>query len=187
MARTKMKAISIITLVMCCIGVESFTGVREKRETTVCSSGFIIPPPGKVYKVSFFGDNALSWQEAREACQDLGGELAEASTREEENKILAAFDKAMSDGTIRWDWRFWIGVKKGNQEGGSLPEWVSGKKVGFDTDLTFAQNSGWNVQYWASCGTIEDTGINFFDCKQGRKRTRGYVCEFTNPSPICIQ
>jgi len=187
-----MKAIAIFTLVICCIGVESLPRVREKRKTNDCSS--LVVPGGKIYQMFYtyktvgrWGEikgAQSSWQEARVACQDLGGDLAEPSTREEEDKILAAFDKAVSGGTLRWNWQFWIGVKKNSQR----PEWVSGNKIELDSDLKFTPHSYWNSTTSTGCGTIKSNGIDFWSCRKGN--AHGHVCKFDDASPIspiCIQ
>jgi len=197
-----MKAIGIFILVICCIGVESLPGVREKRETKSCTSGLFFVPPRKVkvYKVFFNGfsvsdtgltkrnrSNDLSWQEARVACQDLGGDLAQPSTWEEEDKLLTAFGKAPeyinSEIPEIYDWsHFWIGAKK---DGADIA-WVSGKKIELDSDLKFAQ-SWWSQTGTWGCGSICGRGISFYSCSKRNAHHVGYVCEFYNASPICIQ
>jgi len=187
-------------------------GVREKLKTTNRTSGlfFVVPrtkslqSPRKVYKVFFDGfsvsdrraykglmrrngTNDLSWQEARVACQDLGGDLAQPSTWEEEDKLLTAFGKAPeyinSEIPEIYDWsHFWIGAKK---DGADIA-WVSGKKIELDSDLKFAQ-SWWSQTGTWGCGSICGRGISFYSCSKRNAHHVGYVCEFYNASPICIQ
>jgi len=185
-------------------------GVREKLKTTNRTSGlfFVVPrtkslqSPRKVYKVFFDGfsvsdrraykglmrrngTNDLSWQEARVACQDLGGDLAQPSTREEEDEIMAAFGKApeyinSEIPEIDDRWHFWIGAKK---EGADIA-WVSGKKIELDSDLKFAER-GWKDPFTWGCGSIRGKGISFYSCS--KVHHVGHVCEFYSASPICIQ
>jgi len=195
-----MKAIAIFTLVICCIGVEALPGVREKRETKNCSS--LVVPRRKIYQMFLYNERvgkytenkgALStWQQARVACQDLGGDLAEPSTREEENKILAAIDKANGkDGTLLYYWRYWIGVKipVGYVGRPSTMEWVSGNKMELDSDykplesdLKFVKYYGIGCGYITSPGIDEWNGIGFADC--GKGTGLGHVCEFDDPSRL---
>jgi len=100
-----MKLIAIFTLVIWCVGVESLPGVREKRETKDCSSALQSLHRSKRYQVFYKGkwkgkvkwngkgiliNGGQKWQESREACQALGGDLAELSNRQEKDKISAA-------------------------------------------------------------------------------------------------
>jgi len=171
-----MKAIGIFILVICCIGVESLPGVREKRETKGCSS--VVLPRGKTYQVFYKGKWKALWQESREACQDLGGDLATISTREEQDDIVAALDKFPSDQY------FWIGVKK-NQ---GVPFWVSGKEMKWQDsvlDFPHERHHSWDEQdVWNTCGFIDWKGISSMDCDTSLV---GYVCEFANgTSTVCI-
>jgi len=100
-----MKLIAIFTLVIWCVGVESLPGVREKRETKDCSSALQSLHRSKRYQVFYKGkwkgkvkwngkgiliNGGQKWQESREACQALGGDLAELSNRQEKDKIFVA-------------------------------------------------------------------------------------------------
>jgi len=189
-----MKAIAIFTLVICCIGVESLPGVRAKRETKNCRQ--------KIYQIFHKRDDEdrksiSTWREARAACQDLGGDLAVPSTREEENKILAAINKAVEGGTLLYNWKFWIGLKQVTRKVGiygkwkTYPQWVdprstywvTGEKIDTqDTDLKLSREpttAEWNDK---GCGTIEGggndrEGIRFMDC-ESEDGIQGYVCEF---------
>jgi len=187
-----MKAIAIFTLVICCIGVESLPGVRAKRETKDCSS--LVVPRQKIYQIFHKRDNEntnsiSTWKGARVACQDLGGDLAVPSTREEENKILAAINKAVEGGTLPNYWQFWIGLEQiyskylGGGEWETYPQWVSGEKIDpQDTDLKLSRapfNTDW---YDGGCGTIEGggndrEGIRFL-WGESEYGIQGYVCEF---------
>merc|ERR1712212_1274466 len=103
-----MKLIAIFTLVIWCVGVESLPGVREKRETKGCSS--IVSHRSKRYKVFYKGKNmGPNWQESREACQALGGDLAEFSNRQERKKILTAIGEFPE--FAKWE-DYWIGIEK---------------------------------------------------------------------------
>jgi len=194
-----MKAIAIFTLVICCIGVEALPGVREKRETKNCSS--LVVPRRKIYQMFLYNERVgkygqkwgaqSTWQEARVACQDLGGDLAEPSTWEEEEKILAAIDKAKGEGgPLLYYWKFWIGVKIpiGSFGRPSTMEWVSGNQMELDSDykplksdLKFQEvygqvgcgyiTSGWMMTYYP-----ELEGIGISDC--GKITAQGHVCEF---------
>jgi len=210
-----MKAIAIFTLVICCIGVESSpgSGVRKKRETTDCS--FLFFPSGKRYQAFFkdFKDQEKLlettgnfrqnyWMEARYACLKLGGDLAEPSTREEENKIIAAIGKFPE--SFQQIEKYWIGIEGkterkdedyynnyvvvqqvvGGEIGGSGFFWVSGKKMEFDSGLMFANTSTWDKETWNHCGCIHLGGIDNCSCDSGQY---GYVCEFANAAPICIE
>jgi len=190
-----MKAIAIFTLVICCIGVESLPGVREKRETKNCSS--LVVPRQKIYQIFYtyervgkYGEKKgaqSSWEEARVACQDLGGDLAEPSTREEENKIIAAIDKAEGDGTLLYYWRFWIGLQQLYDDSyNGFSQWVSGEKIERqDSDLKLTPLADWTD---GGCGTIEGggddrEGITFTNCGKG-SYVVGYLCEFDDPSRL---
>jgi len=194
-----MKAIVIFTLVICCIGVESFPGVRAKRETaTGCS--FLFSPIGQrpsefwpqlfpmVKRYQVFWDGAVTrsqmqqkWQESRVACQALGGDLAEPSTPEEQDKILAAIDKFPRGEASSQ--AYWIGLEKKTADA----NWVSGKNVDLDSGLKFSPGSQLDDKLQLNkCGLIGSmtNGIKLADCDYG---LAGYVCEFENAAPICIQ
>jgi len=108
-----MKLIAIFTLVIWCVGVESLPGVREKRETKGCSS--IVSHRSKRYKVFYKGKNmGPNWQESREACQALGGDLAELAgpaNRQERKKILTAIGEFPKFAKCYYC-DYWIGIKK---------------------------------------------------------------------------
>jgi len=163
------------------------------------------PPPLKRYEVIHiwgFSDDPeqtqywIQWQEAREACQDVGGDLAEPSTWKEQFKIMMAIDKFPVG---KWS-SYWIGIKKKTADassglGGSNETrtttadafWVSGKKLELDSGLKFTTYSQWDNKLRLNrCGAINYAGIDEARCDGG---LLGYVCEFTNEfaSPICIQ
>jgi len=171
--------------------------VREKRETTGCSLLFFpktsMRPPLKRYQVFYnlgLSDQnetnetkdetpyLIKWQEARVACQDLGGDLAEPSTSKEQFKIMAAMDKFPA-GKGRM---YWIGIEE--KTAGAF--WVSGKKLALNSGLKLTTYSQWdNDRGLNRCGAIINYGITDRDCDFGLV---GYVCEFANEfdSPICI-
>jgi len=193
-----MKAIAIFTLVICCIGVESFPGVREKRETaTGCS--FLFRPVGaqlarwpqvfpkvKRYEVFWKGgredEYSHTWQESREACQAFGGDLAEPLTREEQAKIMEGISKLPSGAPRASSQGYWIGLEKKTADA----IWVSGKKMKLNSDLIIDPVSlGFDQKYRMNvCGMLGIKGIRDLDCDYG---LAGYVCEFENAAPICIQ
>jgi len=191
-----MKAIAIFTLVICCIGVESLPGVRAKRETKDCSS--LVVPRQKIYQIFHKRDNEntnsiSTWKGARVACQDLGGDLAVPSTREEENKIIAAINKTV----LLNDWQFWIGLKqiwrqdRTDRKWKKHPQWVSGEKIDpQDTDLKLSRAPFHTKWSDAGCGTIagggnDREGIRFMS-GQSEYGIEGYVCEFDYPFPSVI-
>jgi len=177
-------------------------GVPKKRVTTNCSGlVFLRPSDTKVYKVIFTGfsdteltirnrESILSWQEARLACQDLGGDLAQPETREDQNKIIAVFGKAHRYIKIFYSsWKFWIGIEKKRAD----ITWVSGKKIANDSDLRITPRELEAWKYYgkeriSGCGNINDEGIGFRSCSKGHAQghAQGYVCEFAEASPICV-
>jgi len=168
-----MRAIASFTLVIWCIGVESLPvpGVRQKRETKGCSS--IVFPSPKRYQVFYKGAlNDPRWQESREACKTLGGDLAEFSNRQEQDKILNAFRKF----PIGRGEQYWIGITKKQDEA----FWISGKKVELDSDLKFTRFSRLGFKSSRNqCGVIYHTGIRGAGCnRMTLNAAAGYVCEF---------
>jgi len=177
-------------------------GVPKKRVTTNCSGlVFLRPSDTKVYKVIFTGfsdteltirnrESILSWQEARLACQDLGGDLAQPETREDQAKIMAVFGKAHRYIKIFYSsWKFWIGIEKKRAD----ITWVSGKKIANDSDLRITPRELEAWKYYgkeriSGCGNINDEGIGFRSCSKGHAQghAQGYVCEFAEASPICV-
>jgi len=172
-----MKAIAIFTLVIWCVGVESLPGVREKRETKVCSSIDQSLHRSKRYQVFHKGSEYSgmkhgnpTWQESRKACQALGGDLAEFKNRQEQDKIENAI--------IKWPTgryaAYWIGIEKGSGEDAI---WISGEKVEFNSDLMF---SSFNTLHEKSTrdkfGVIDREGIR----DSWGFWTAGYVCEFAS-------
>jgi len=115
----------------------------------------------------------------------LGGDLAEPSTWEEEEKILAAIDKAKGEGgPLLYYWKFWIGVKIpiGSFGRPSTMEWVSGNQMELDSDhkplesdLKFIEVYGFGCGYITSEAKRSE-GIGFGDC--GKTTAQGHVCEF---------
>jgi len=185
-----MKAIAIFTLVIWCIGVESLPGVREKRETKGCS--FLLSdedvPSGKRYHV-FVNAGTKSrdhkgaqWQESIEACQALGGDLAEPSTPEEQDKIMEGLSKLPSEHRY---YSYWIGIEKKTADAGWT--WVSGNKMELDSGLKLWNPKKWKQQLNVKGAICHTTWNEGFLGKEGDIFLHGYVCEFTNASPICIQ
>jgi len=164
----------------------SATGVREKRETKGCS--FLLSdedvPSGKRYHV-FVNAGTKSrdhkgaqWQESIEACQALGGDLAEPSTPEEQDKIMEGLSKLPREHRY---YSYWIGIEKKTADAGWT--WVSGQKMELDSGFKLNDPEQWKQQLNVK-GSIWRGG---FLGKRGDIRLHGYVCEFTNASPICIQ
>ena len=122
------------------------------------------------------------FQESREACQALGGDLAEPSTPEEQDKIMEGLSKLPREHRY---YSYWIGIEKKTADAGWT--WVSGNKMELDSGLKL-----WNPEQWkqqlnvkgAICHTTWNEG---FLGREGDIFLHGYVCEFTNASPICIQ
>merc|ERR1712212_1008647 len=170
----KMKPIAIFTLVIWCIGVESLPGVRERRETKGCSS-LVFPSP-KRYQVFYEGNwDGPKWQEAREACQASGGDLAQFSNRQEEDQILNVIREFP---TGNWQ-NYYIGIEKKHKEA----FWISEKKLELDSDLKFSKHSLLGKEsYWGLCGSINFAGITDSNCGAGS--TSGYVCEFASNESI---
>merc|ERR1712142_579651 len=142
-----------------------------KRETKGCSS--IVFPSPKRYQVFYKGaENDPRWEESREACKTLGGDLAEFSNRQEQDKILNAMSKFP---TGRGE-QYWIGITKKRDEA----LWISGKKVDFDSDLKFTKYNRLGVKdSWNNCGVIYHTGIRQAGCNRMTfNAAAGYVCEF---------
>merc|ERR1712142_1252965 len=169
----KMESIAIFTLVIWCIGVESLPGVREKRQAKGCSSIHYKFPSPKRYQVFYKGsDNGPKWQEAREACQALGGGLAMFSNRQEEDQILAVISKFPTGPKYG---NYYIGIEKKHDKA----FWISGKKLELDSDLKFKKYSllG-DKSHKGLCGTIDQVGIEDSDCDA--RHTAGYVCEFAS-------
>jgi len=180
MIKIRQEAIAIFTLVIWCIGVESLPGVREKRQTEGCSYYNDVKPTPKRYQVFYqLNRDRLKWQEAREACQDLGGDLAEFLNRQEEDKIMKAIYKFPGGA---WQMYYWIGVKTKKETTEAI--WVSGRKMEFDSDLKFSRENWWgNDRYGKNrCGAIHYKGIKDFKCTSFA--ASGYVCEFASNGSI---
>merc|ERR1719435_846031 len=125
-----MKEIAIFTLVIWCIGVESLPGAREKRETTGETTGettdcsFLYTDELNAIEKwhhAVFLEWPIGWQESRVHCQNMGGDLAEPSTPEKQDKMLAAIDKFPTGKSSS----YWIGIK--------AAFWVSGAKLELDS------------------------------------------------------
>jgi len=123
----------------------------------------------------------IGWQQAREACQRLGGDLAEPTDWEHELKILAGISKFPNGEYCKYC-KYWIGIEKKTADA----FWVSGEKMELDgSELKFASNSQWgNKTLQNMCGAIDLFGINDVHCDDGL--LAGYVCEFANEAPICM-
>jgi len=123
----------------------------------------------------------IGWQQAREACQRLGGDLAEPTDWEHELKILAGISK-LPNGEYCKYCKYWIGIEKKTADA----FWVSGEKMELDgSELKFASDSQWgNKTLQNMCGAIDLFGINDVHCDDGL--LAGYVCEFANEAPICM-
>merc|ERR1711970_176198 len=193
----KMKEIAIFTLVIWCIEVESLPGALEKRQTTGETTGettdcsFLLTdaliPSRKRYHV-FVGTEGeiygIGWQESLEACRTMGGNLAQPSTPEEQDKILAAIRKFPPSKTDPFSYNedtcYWIGLHKAADA-----FWVSGEELALDSGLNFINADKWdNNGNKDICGAIDNQGIRDFECDYPM---HGYVCEFHHASPICIQ
>jgi len=200
-----MKEIAIFTLVIWFIGVfickkyGPTVGAREKRQTTGETTGettdcsFLLTdaliPSGKRYHV-FVGTKGhfdgeiygIGWQESREACNAMGGDLAQPSTPEEQDKMLAAIRKFPTSKSDSYNeiTCYWIGLIKAADA-----FWVSGEELALDSGLNLINaNQCDNKGNKDICGAIDNQGIEDFECDTPLK---GYVCEFAYASPICIQ
>ena len=58
------------------------------------------------------------------ACQNMGGDLASISTREEEDPLMAAIKQLGGFANLNWN-NYWIGVKKNGLD----ITWVTGDKI----------------------------------------------------------
>jgi len=184
-------------------------GLREKRNNddfvneyeTPKNCSFFIFGAGKTYEVVFkgkeqgyIGTYPAHWERARLACQRLGGDLAQPSTWEEQDKIEAALRKLPTN-NMRCA-QYYIGVKKDWTTGRGVPIWLSGQEMESDSGLKFEKYSSWFSNTTSACGAISaggvvgggatnQEGIKNVDCRNG-SGVFGYVCEYANASPNCI-
>uniref|UniRef100_A0A3Q2QGX6 C-type lectin domain-containing protein n=1 Tax=Fundulus heteroclitus TaxID=8078 RepID=A0A3Q2QGX6_FUNHE len=77
---------------------------------------------GTCYK---FNTNKSSWNDSRDSCQDLGGNLVKIDSREEQIKLRGLMEEAED--------KFWIGLTDSKEEGRWL--WVDGSPL--DESLKF--------------------------------------------------
>lgn len=106
----------------------------EQPSTPGDISGIDDPEPsqdnnGHYYKVF---DEGLTWDEAREKCEQLGGHLATISSQEEQLNV----EMALSEGTKN---NYWLG---GNQEGGSWT-WITSEEWGGYTNWAPGMPDNW--------------------------------------------
>jgi serine/threonine protein kinase/phage shock protein A len=118
--RLKSKATGMV------LDVDRHGGVFQRRADVNAASQLWIDVPadavafgGRYYKL--FSQKSISWKDARDACQQLGGHLAVAETAAEEEFVLRlAAEKPV-----------WLGGY-GDSEDGKQWKWVSGNKVNTD-------------------------------------------------------
>ena len=122
------------------------------------------------------------FQESREACNAMGGDLAQPSTPEEQDKMLAAIRKFPTSKSDSYNeiTCYWIGLKKAADA-----FWVSGEELALDSGLNLINaNQCDNKGNKDICGAIHSKGIEDHRCDYALK---GFVCEFDYASPICVQ
>ena len=132
-----------------------------------------------------FHDVASTWNEARDACRDMGAHLVTMETTDEWNKVKGLIKEKVKE--VDSFYHYYIGLSRK----GGMWKWTEGESP----DATVAQDdSRWKtgepsfnrdprekcVEIWYPTTGLK--GINDVQCDRtykelGRTQTRGYICE----------
>ncbi|XP_036000723.1 CD209 antigen-like protein E [Fundulus heteroclitus] len=127
-------AILVATIIALAVKINSRTKMYPESSTPSC------PPPPEVKKETClkceagwelyggkcynFSTKKFSWTESRDSCKDLGGDLVNIDSREEQMFLFERLSNIMEDDLKD---KFWIGLTDSKEEGRWL--WVDGSPL----------------------------------------------------------
>lgn len=120
----------------------------------------------------FFSSDRLDWEESRENCTALGGQLAVLHTQEEHDFL----EKAAKEITGTWDFHYWIGLSDKEEEGDW--RWVDGtaiNKTYWNTDLNEPNNHAEGSLEGEDCAVLNSNSRSWFDVPCGYRYK--WICQ----------
>ncbi|XP_036000718.1 C-type lectin domain family 4 member A-like [Fundulus heteroclitus] len=118
--RSKVTSERVVLLVLIAILVAVIIALAVNETCQKCEAGWELHG-GKCYK---FSTRKSSWNESRDSCKDLGGDLVKIDSREEQMFLFGRLSNFMEDDLKDM---FWIGLTDSEKEGRWL--WVDGSPL----------------------------------------------------------
>lgn len=136
------------------------------------------PPSSDRYRVV---DGSLTWSQAKQRCEDLGGHLATIMTEEENNYVTSLLSSKADRALV-----FWIGLTSGRKKGQWT--WVTGAEPKFMVwPEGQAKNGGGNGNFAAITSSpnkpMHGRWMDFDSDQRAYETVAGFVCEWEEAVP----